>query len=301
METILEIQGLGKKYHGKPVLNDVNMRINKGDIYGFVGKNGAGKTTLIRIISGLTAKSDGSFSLFGIPDTDKRIIQARKKICSMVEAPAIYPELTATDNMKMQCMITRHDYSCISELLAFVGLDQTGKKKAKDFSLGMRQRLGIAMALVNDPELMLLDEPINGLDPEGIRQIRELLLKMHEEKQVTILISSHILSELSLFATRYCFIDHGVIIKESTIDDITGETGETCLLRTNDNSKAVFVLKSLGYDCNLKDDGVFVKSDVDLMRVCALFEKEGIRLLKHIASQVDLEGYFMNLIEGEGQ
>ena len=231
METILEINGLSKKYKKHEVLKNVKMEIHKGDIYGFVGKNGAGKTTLIRIISGLTEKSGGGFKLFGIEDTDRNIVPARKKVCAMVESPAIYPELNAYDNMKMQCIITEHSYDCIEELLGFVGLSDTGKKKARDFSLGMRQRLGIAMALVNEPELMLLDEPINGLDPEGIKQIRDLLLKMHDEKNVTILISSHILTELALFATRYGFIDHGEMIKEATLEEIRAEAEEKGLVR----------------------------------------------------------------------
>lgn len=161
---------------------------------------------------------------------------------------SIYPELTAVDNMKMQCIITRTDYSQIDELLGFVGLSNTKKKKAKDFSLGMRQRLGIAMALINNPRLMLLDEPINGLDPEGIHQIRELLLKMHEEKKVTILISSHILTELGLFATRFGFIDNGKLICERTPEQIATEMSEECVLETSDNVKAATLLLDMGYD-----------------------------------------------------
>lgn len=232
-ETILQVNNLCMRYKRHQVLDSVNMSIQKGNIYGFVGKNGAGKTTLIRIISGLIDAEEGNFSLLGIDSSDKRIDSTRKKVCTMVESPAIYPDLTARDNLKMQCMITDKSFECIDELLSFVNLSETGKRKAKDFSLGMQQRLGIAIALVNEPELMLLDEPINGLDPEGIKQIRNLLLKMHMEKGVTILISSHILSELSLFATRYGFIDKGRIVKEATPEEIRIATEENCYLESD--------------------------------------------------------------------
>ena len=201
MENIMKVNGLCKKYKHKTVLDHVDMTIRQGDIYGFVGKNGAGKTTLIRILAGLVDADKGDYELFGISSKSSHIDEARKKICAMVETPAIYPDLSAEDNLKMQCLITGKGFSKIDELLSFVDLAKTGRKRAKDFSLGMRQRLGIALALVSEPELLLLDEPINSLDPKGIRQVRELLLKMHKEKQVTILISSHILTELSLFAT----------------------------------------------------------------------------------------------------
>lgn len=298
-EAILQVNNLSKWYKHHQVLDSVNMSIHKGDIYGFVGKNGAGKTTLIRIISGLIDAEEGSFCLLGIESSDKRINSARKKVCTMVESPAIYPDLTAGDNLKMQCMITGKSFGCIDELLSFVGLSETGKKKASDFSLGMRQRLGIAIALVNEPELMLLDEPINGLDPEGIQQIRKLLLKMHAEKGVTILISSHILSELSLFATRYGFIDKGRIVKEATPEEIRTATEGRCYLESDNIVKAEKILRDLGYDAVPSDNGLRLNRDIDLMQVCGEFAKKGIKLTKHICSSIDLEQYFMELI-GEG-
>lgn len=298
MEAVLKINGISKSYKRKEVLSGVNMTINKGDIYGFVGKNGAGKTTLIRIISGLTDADEGWFELFGVKSNSKGIDEVRKKVCTMVESPAIYPDLSAKDNLKMQCLITNKSYDCIEELLSFVNLAHTGKKRACDFSLGMRQRLGIAIALVNEPELMLLDEPINGLDPEGIRQVRDLLLKLHREKKVTILISSHILTELSLFATRYGFIDKGTIVKEATQDEIRLATEENCFIEADNISKAEAVLKTLGYTSALFENGLRIDRDIDLMEVCMAFEKQGIRLTKHICSNMDLETYFMNLIGG---
>ena len=296
METVLQVNGISKAYKNHQVLNSVSMTIQKGDIYGFVGKNGAGKTTLIRIIAGLADAEQGDFELFGINSKSNRIDSARKKVCAMVETPAIYPDLTAIDNLKMQCLITRQKFDCISELLNFVNLSETGKKKAKDFSLGMRQRLGIAMALVSKPELMLLDEPINGLDPEGIKQVRDLLLKLHEECGVTILISSHILTELSLFATRYGFIDRGRIIKEATPDEIAKATSDGCYIESDDIVKAEEVLKKLEYKPTPHENGLALEQDIDLMQVCKAFEKEKIKLTKHIRNNLDIEGYFMSLI-----
>lgn len=298
MKNVLKVNGLCKKYKRKTVLNNVNMTIKQGDIYGFVGKNGAGKTTLIRIISGLTDADEGSFELFGIKSGSNGIDAARKKVCTMVESPAIYPDLTVRDNLKMQCLITNKPYGCIDELLSFVGLADTGKKRACDFSLGMRQRLGIAIALVNEPKLMLLDEPINGLDPEGIKQVRDLLLKLHSEKKVTILISSHILTELSLFATRYGFIDNGTIVKEASQEEIRLETEENCYIESDNIEKAQSVLIQLGYEPVPAENGLRIRKDIDLMRVCAAFSENGIRLTKHICSSIDLETYFMNLIGG---
>lgn len=298
-EIILNVNGLCKSYKHKNVLNNVNMTMRKGDIYGFVGKNGAGKTTLIRILAGLTEADKGDYELFGISSKNSCIDNARKKICAMVESPAVYPDLSAKDNLKMQCLITGKNFSQIDELLSFVDLSETGKKKAKDFSLGMRQRLGIALALVCEPELLLLDEPINGLDPEGIRQVRELLLKMHNEKQVTILISSHILTELSLFATRYGFIDNGQIIKEVLSEEIEQNTAESCYIECDNISKALLLLKQQGYRAILEQNGIRVDSDIDLMNVCREFEKAGIRLTKHIRDKMDLESYFLELIGGD--
>ena len=297
-EAILKVNGLCKSYKHKTVLNHVDMTIEKGDIYGFVGKNGAGKTTLIRILAGLVDADAGDYELFGISSRSSRIDSARKKICAMVEAPAIYPDLSAADNLKMQCLITGKGFTRIDELLSVVDLSRTGKKKAKDFSLGMRQRLGIALALVSDPELLLLDEPINGLDPEGIRQVRELLLRMHREKQVTILISSHILTELRLFATRYGFIDEGRIIREVLPGEIAGSTAESCYIECDNVQKGAALLKKLGYAAQPEQSGLRVETDVDLMTVCREFDKAGVRLTRHLRDQMDLEDYFMNLIGG---
>ena len=298
MEVILKTCGIRKSYKNKTVLDGVDITINRGDIYGFVGKNGAGKTTLMRILSGLSFPTSGSFELFGIKSDSREIVKARRRICSMVESPAIYPGLTAWDNMKVQCLILKKPVSVIKENLEFVGLGDVGKKKVKDFSLGMRQRLAIAVALIGEPEFMLLDEPINGLDPEGIKQVREMLLKLREERGTTILISSHILSELSLLATRYGFIDNGRILKEATAEEIEEATAEKCYLYVDDIPKAIERLKVLGYEPTEQEGRIMVSTDIDVMKVGADFADNGIFLKKHIHAAVDLEEYFMQLIGG---
>lgn len=217
MNVILKTSHITKTYNHKPVVDDLSMTIRQGDIYGFIGKNGAGKTTLIRMIAGLAAPSSGSIELFGSSD----LIKERAKIGTVIESPALFPNMTARENLIAQCHIANvKDLRTVDEILELVGLHHTGKKKAKNFSLGMRQRLAIAIALIGDPKFLILDEPTNGLDPEGIKEIRDLILHLNQEKQITVLISSHILSELSKFATRYGIIHNGSLIEEFTEEEL---------------------------------------------------------------------------------
>ena len=200
MNYILQTNSLTKKYKNFQALNGLTMNVPKGSIYGFVGKNGAGKTTLIRLICGLQEPTSGNFSLYGIRNDSKDIIKSRRRMGAVVETPSIYMDMTAEENLKQQYLILGlPSYEGIPELLKLVGLENTGKKKAKNFSLGMKQRLGIAIALAGDPDFLVLDEPVNGLDPQGIVEMRELILKLNRERQITVLISSHILDELSRF------------------------------------------------------------------------------------------------------
>lgn len=222
---ILTTDNLTKKYYGVPALDGVTLSVEEGEIYGLVGRNGAGKTTLIRVVAGLARKSSGAYSVFGISDGDKNLNAARKDMRVMVESATFYPGLSAERNMRMQCTLMGEDPACIPQILHEVELDDVGKKPAKNFSLGMRQRLAIAMAMIGSPRLMLLDEPTNGLDPEGIYRIRELLIKLNRERGVTMLVSSHILPELSKFATRYGFIEGGRLIKELTHEQLEEECG----------------------------------------------------------------------------
>ena len=199
MEYVLTTSGLSKSYGRFRALNDLSMHIPKGAIYGLVGKNGAGKTTLIRLICGLQKPTKGKYAIYGVKNTSRAIAQSRRRMGAVVESPAIYMDMTAEDNLKQQCLILGiPTYDSIPGILKLVGLDNTGKKKAKNFSLGMKQRLGIAVALVGNPDFLVLDEPINGLDPQGIIEIRELILKLNREYQITVLISSHILDAKSI-------------------------------------------------------------------------------------------------------
>jgi ABC-2 type transport system ATP-binding protein len=222
MDYVLETKGLSKTYGRTLALADVDMHLPAGSIYGLVGKNGSGKTTLMRLVAGLASPSGGNFTLYGARD-GAGLREARKKIGAVIETPAVYPTMNAWDNLAMQCRIKGSDTACIGELLETAGLADTGKKKVRDFSLGMKQRLALGLVLVGDPDFLLLDEPANGLDPEGIIEMRELLLRLSHENGKTILISSHILSELSRLATHYGFINNGVLIKETSAADIQAE------------------------------------------------------------------------------
>ena len=216
-QVILKTNHLTKRYGHRAVVENLSMAIHQGDIYGFIGKNGAGKTTLIRMVTGLAAPSDGSIQLFG----GGSLLEGRSKIGTVIEAPAFYPGMTARENIiafsRLQGL---HDFSHAEDLLELVGLDHTGKKKCRNFSLGMKQRLAIAISLIGDPKLLILDEPTNGLDPEGMKEVRDLILKLNSERGITVLVSSHILGELSKFATRYGIIHHGKLIEEFTEEDL---------------------------------------------------------------------------------
>ena len=221
MEYILTTTELSKQYGRFKALDGLSMRVPKGAIYGFIGKNGAGKTTLIRLICGLQTPTSGEYSLYGVDSRGKEIGTARRQMGAVVESPAIYADMTAEENLKIQYqLLGLSSYEGIPDLLKLVGLENTGKKKAKNFSLGMKQRLGIAIALAGNPDFLVLDEPTNGLDPQGIIEIRELILKLNRERHITVLISSHILDELSRVATYYGFIDTGRIVKEMSAEKL---------------------------------------------------------------------------------
>ena len=220
MEYVLQTEALSKQYGHFKALDNLSMHVPKGAIYGMVGKNGAGKTTLIRLISGLQKPSAGTYTLYGKKSSEGDIATARRRMGAVVETPSIYLDMTAEENLRQQFQILGiPSYDGIKELLELVGLSDTGKKKAKNFSLGMRQRLGIAVALAGNPDFLVLDEPVNGLDPQGIVEMRELILKLNREFQITVLISSHILDELSKLATHYGFVDHGHMVKEISAED----------------------------------------------------------------------------------
>lgn len=249
MEYCLETQNLCKTYKSTKVLHNLNMKIPRGAIYGFVGKNGAGKTTLIRLICGMQKSTGGSYRLFGVRDSDAEIYKMRKRMGAVVETPAIYQDMTAEENLKEQFrMLGIPSYEEIPKILSLVGLSRTGKKKAGNFSLGMRQRLGIAVALCGNPDFLVLDEPVNGLDPQGIIEIRELLLRLNREYQITILISSHILDELSKIATHYGFIDSGRIVQEISAKELFRIYGKYLKVKVTDTKKLCTVCDGMGLE-----------------------------------------------------
>ena len=301
MDYILQTSKLTKKYKNFWALKGLSMQVPKGSIYGLVGKNGAGKTTLIRLICGLQRPTKGGYVLYGIKNTDRRISISRRRMGAVVETPAIYMDMTAEDNLKQQCLILGvPTYDSIPAILELVGLQNTGNKKAKHFSLGMKQRLGIAVALVGNPDFLVLDEPINGLDPQGIIEIRELILKLNREYQITMLISSHILDELSRLATHYGFVDDGRIIKEISAEELESICRKCLHVEVTDTMLLARVLDARGisYDI-LSDTEANIYGKINLTQLIIALQKEGCEVITSREQDESLESYFINLIGGE--
>lgn len=300
MDYILQTNGLSKRYRHFQALNGLTMHIPKGAIYGLVGKNGAGKTTLIRLICGLQAPTSGDFTLYGIRSDDRQISKARRRMGAVVETPAIYLDMTAEENLKQQYLVLGlPSYEGIPELLKLVGLEDTGKKKAKNFSLGMKQRLGIAIALAGDPDFLVLDEPVNGLDPQGIVEIRELILKLNREKQITVLISSHILDELSRLATHYGIIDGGRMVKELSAGELDAACRKCVRMEVTDTAVLARVLDSMGTKYKILSDttaDVFAKINVTQLAVA--LAKENCEVLSMQEKDESLESYYISLVGG---
>ncbi len=301
MEYVLETHGLTKRYRHFTALTDLNMHVERGAIYGFVGRNGAGKTTLIRLICGLQEPTGGGFTLYGELSGSPGIHRARRRVGAVVETPSIYLDMTAEDNLKQQYRILgAPSFDGIPELLRLVGLPDTGKKKARHFSLGMRQRLGIAVALAGDPDFLVLDEPVNGLDPQGIIEIRELILKLNRERQITVLISSHILGELSKLATHYGFIDKGRIVKEISAEELEAACRKCVRLEVTDNRALVRVLDGLKVEyAVVSDSKTDVYGDVTVTELVMALAKENCKVLSIHEHDEGLEAYFVDLVGGE--
>lgn len=301
MEYCLTTEALCKQYRHMKALDGLFMHVPRGSIYGFVGKNGAGKTTLIRMICGLQEVSSGEYTLYGVKNTDKGIEKVRGRMGAIVEAPSVYMDMTAEDNLKMQYRILGlPSYEGIKDLLKLVGLADTGKKKVKNFSLGMRQRLGIAVALAGDPDFLILDEPINGLDPQGIIEIRELILKLNRERQTTVLISSHILEELSKLATHYGFIDRGRIVREISAQEMEAACRK-CVRVEVDNAGALARLlhqKQIEYRMLSKSEAE-IYADMSVTKLVLALEKEHCEVLSYREYDESLESYYVNLVGGE--
>ncbi|MGN1043400.1 MAG: ABC transporter ATP-binding protein [Acutalibacteraceae bacterium] len=298
-EYVLETSHLTKAYSRKNVVNDLDMRIKKGDIYGFIGKNGAGKTTTIKMIAGMVSPTSGNIKIFG----KENLSEPRKKIGCIIENPAFYPYMSAHDNIEAQRLLKGvKDKSVTDELLEIVGLKDAGKKKLKNFSLGMKQRLAIALALVGDPEILLLDEPINGLDPSGIREIRELILKLSKEAGITVLISSHILGELTKISSAYGVIKNGNLIKQFTKQELEQQVRPNLKMSVNDIEKSVAILEKNfpDIDLDVRDGEIIIYNMIDDFRnITNVLEESEIIIQSLSKSEGDYENYFINLMEGE--
>ena len=301
-KVVLKTYNISKKYGEQLAVDNVNMTIKKGDIYGFIGQNGAGKTTLIRLITGLIHKSGGEIELLGANE-ENELNKARTMVGSLIESPSFYTNMTARENLEVSRLVRNiPGKKCIDEVLELVGLKDVEKKKVKNFSLGMRQRLGIANALMGNPKLLILDEPINGLDPMGIVEIRELLKKINKEKDMTILISSHILSELSELATTYGIISNGKLIEEITAKQLSKKCRQYIDLKVDNTARAVILLeRELGisdYEV-LEDSNIKVFSNLDNVgEVNSLLSRSGIIVESISVKGENLEEYFMNKVGG---
>ena len=298
MDNVLEINNLCKDYGKFHVLKSITLDIPNGSIFGLVGRNGAGKTTLMRILTGLSEPTSGTYRLAGIESSDKRILSVRRRMGSIIESPAIYKNLSAYDNVKLQYInLGMTSFESIPDLLELVDLQGTGKKKAGKFSLGMRQRLGIAVALCGKPDILILDEPINGLDPQGIIQMREILLRINHERHTTILISSHILEELSKLATHYAFIEKGEILQTLSSSELMGKVRKASRLKVTSTELLCPVFDRECIEYKVEDEETLdIFSDITASKVVALANEANVEVISITDNNESLEGYFMNLV-----
>lgn len=301
MDNALEAKSLTKRYKNFQALGGLNMSVPKGSIYGLVGRNGAGKTTLIRLLCGLQEPTSGYFTLYGIRSDSRDIIKSRRRMGAVVETPSIYMDMTAEDNLKEQYLVLGlPSYDGIPELLKLVGLDNTGKKKVKNFSLGMKQRLGIAVALAGDPDMLILDEPINGLDPQGIVEIRELILKLNRERQITVLISSHILDELSRLATHYGIIDGGRMVKELSAKELEEVCRKAIRIEVSNTSVLARVLDDMEIEYKILSDTIAdIFGKVGVTELTVALDKEDCKVISMQERDESLESYYISLVGGD--
>ena len=300
MEYVLKTNALKKEYGHYKALNGLSMNVPKGSIYGFVGKNGAGKTTLIRLVCGLQGPTEGEYFLYGVSNQKKEIAKSRSRIGAVVENPSVYLHMTAEDNLRQQYRILgMPSDDGISEILKLVGLEDTGKKKAKNFSLGMRQRLGIAIALAGNPDFLILDEPVNGLDPQGIIEMRELILKLNREQEITVLISSHILDELAKLATHFGFIDNGQIIKEISAAELEADCRKRMHLVVSDTKAFSRVLDEVGMEYTvLSENEAEIYGEIGVTELASKLSEQHCEIRSMQKRDESLENYYINLVGG---
>lgn len=302
-EYILQTFGLTKQYGNNTAVNNVNMSIEKGDIYGFIGRNGAGKTTVIRMITGLVSPTEGEIELFSKKGKKNNNI-GLPRIGSIIEHPALYNDFTAFENMELRGkLLGIPNKKIIGDLLKTVGLSHVDKKKVKNFSLGMKQRLGLALALLGNPDFLILDEPTNGLDPEGIVEMRKLLKKLNVEQGITILISSHILGELSKLATRYGIINKGILVEEFTNKELELKCKNYLSIKVSDSAKTSFILEEVFNTINyevLPNNTIKIYDLLDMSgEICLELAKNNVKIYVIESKGDDLEEYFMKLMGGK--
>lgn len=300
-EVVLKTNNLTKQYNKNVVLDNVNITIKKGDIYGLIGRNGAGKTTLMKIITTLASPTSGTFELFNTCSENDELFDNKKRVGSLIEYPAFYPNLSAYDNLKYYT-IQRGivDKNQINKVLELVNLTGTGKKKVKTFSLGMKQRLGIALAILNSPDFVILDEPINGLDPIGISELRDTFKKL-SDNGITLLISSHILSELYLLANEFGFLENGKLIKELSKEELDLECSKCLVIKTDDSKKvSVLLEKELNTNnykvLNNEEIRVYDYTD-DSDKVSDVLVNNKIKIKGFYESGISLEEYLKEIIK----
>lgn len=301
MDNVLTTTALSKQYKHTKALDQLSMHVPRGAIYGFVGRNGSGKTTLIRLLCGLQAPTSGSFRLYDAENTSAGIHLARRRLGAVIETPSFYHHLSAADNLRQQYRILGlPSFTDIPDLLRLVGLSDAGHKQARHFSLGMKQRLGIAMALAGRPDFLVLDEPTNGLDPQGIIEIRELILRLNREEGITVLISSHILDELSRLATHYGIIDGGRMVKELSATELESACRKALRVRVSDIRALTRVLEARGLDYAVCDDhSADIYAELSVSDLVHALDAENCALLGAETRDESLESYFISLVGGE--
>ena len=296
----IETNNLTKKYKNKTVVDKVNLFVPEGSIFGFVGENGAGKTTIMRLLTGLSEPSGGSYKLFDISNTDRKIYETRSHISAIVESTSLIPTMNAMENLKFAYLYLGLSQEIdFNQLLKTVGLIDVGNKKVKDYSLGMRQRLGIALALLNEPRLLLLDEPMNGLDPEGIAELRDLLINLNK-KGITILISSHILSELEKIATHYGILSHGRLIKTITSEELHNDVRKSkqFVFKQIDGIEKVLKLEKIK-DYKITNNTLTIFNDFDLSSLINSLVKNNYNIVDIISKDESIEDYYLSLLKEE--
>lgn len=303
MENLIETIGLTKRYKKQLALNDVSIHVRQGEIYGLIGKNGAGKSTFFKTLMGLAPEYSGEILLFG-ERSSAELNDARQRMGFMMGAN-FFPYLTARENLEYYRKLKGiSDASEVDRVLKLVEMDQVNKK-FKAFSMGMKQRVSIANALMGSPDIIVLDEPINGLDPQGIADFRKIVQKLNKEQQITFLISSHILGELELMATRFGFIHDGVLIEELDRETIRNKTEEKVVVRTNDVEKTAYLLEqhfdNIDYNVNSGQEIVISKMTDRVDEIAQLIVKNELKLYKLISQEISIQDYYLNLLAKGGE